>query len=377
MITIIPTAHISQESVDEVRRSILELKPDMVAVELCESRYRGLIEERDIPIIELLKGKKSAIVIANILLSFLQRKLGEEVGVKPGKEILAAINTADELGVKHSLIDREIKVTFNRAFSKMTFFEKLRAAKELISAFSMSGEEVEKEVEKVKQEENVVEILETFKGISPNMFDALVNERDAFMAMKLLELEKKFENIVAVVGAGHKRGIEKYLASPEKIPPITELLEVPKKKFSIGKVLKFGIPILIIGIFLLSIYMGVSLNKPIQQWIFYHSIPTFFLVLIVGGSIVSAIVGMFAAPFTALNPLLAAGWFAGLAEIKVKNVTVGDVSDVFRTNSFRELYKNKAFKVLLVTAFANIGSSLGTFVSFPKILLPLVRTILG
>jgi pheromone shutdown-related protein TraB len=376
MITIIPTAHISQESVEEVKRRIQELKPDLVAVELCESRYKGLIEQRDIPIIDLIRGRNSALVIANIVLSLLQRKLGEEVGVKPGKEMLAAIDAAKEIGADYTFIDRDIKITFNRTFSKMTFFEKIRAMKEMISAFSLSGEDVEKEVEKAKKEENVKKILETFQKISPRLFETLVDERDAYMAANLLRLEKKYQNIVAVVGAGHKSGIEKYLANPEKIPPISKLLEVKKKKLSIGNMFKFGIPALVITIFIMSLYRGISLEKPVMQWIFYHSLPTFFLVILVGGSLISAIVGMFAAPFTALNPMLAAGWFAGLTEIKVRNVTVGDVSDIFKTTSFRELYRNKAFRVLLVTAVANIGSSLGTFVSFPKVLFPLLKNLL-
>lgn len=377
MITIIPTAHISQESTEEVREKILGSKPDIVAVELCEARYRGLMEQKDIPIIDLIKGKNTFMVMANVLLSLLQRKLGEEVGVKPGKEMLAAIDASQELGIEFTLIDRDIKITLNRAFSKMGFLEKLKAAKEMFFAFGLSGEDVKKEVEEVKKEENVVRTLENFEKISPNMFKVLVRERDAYMARNLLRLQEKFENVVAVVGAGHKKGIEEYLASPERIPKVEDLLEVPRKRISIGKIVKYGVPAIVVSIFMLAFYRGVSLGKPIQQWIFYHSLPTFFLVLLVGGSIISAIVGMFAAPFTALHPLLAAGWFAGLAEIKVRRVTVGDVSAIFKTTSLRELYKNKAFKVLLVTAFANIGSSLGTFVSFPKVLLPLIKSLLG
>jgi|Deesub1362A_J573_1020465.scaffolds.fasta_scaffold00094_79 pheromone shutdown-related protein TraB len=377
MITIIPTAHISKESVEEVRDKILELKPDVVAVELCPVRYKGLTEGREIPIIDLIKSKKSSFVIANILLSFLQRRLGEEVGVKPGKEMLIAIDTAKELGVEYALIDRDIKITLNRAFSKMTLLEKLRAIKEMIYVFSLSATDVEKEIENVKKEENLEEILNVFKKISPNLFETLVTERDAYMASKLLELQAKYENILVVVGAGHKRGIEDYLSNPNKIPPTSKLVEIPKKRVSIGKSLKYGVPAFVMSIFILALYHGISLEQPIMSWILLHSIPTFLMVLLVGGSFISAIVGMLAAPFTSLNPMLAAGWFAGLAEIKVKKVTVRDVSDIFKTTSFRELLRNKAFKVLLVTAFANLGSSLGTLVSFQKIMLPLIKNLLG
>jgi pheromone shutdown-related protein TraB len=377
MITIIGTAHISQESIEEVRDKILELKPDIVAVELCESRYRGLVEKKDIPIFDLIKSKNSTLLLANILLSFLQRRLGEEVGVKPGKEMLVALDTAKELGVESALIDRDIKITLSRTLGKMDFIEKIRVVKEMLLTFGVSSEDIEREIMELKKEANISNVLENFRTISPNLYEVLVNERDAFMAYELLKLSQTYENIIAVMGAGHRKGVEYYLQNPEEIPDIKTLLEIPRKRFSILKVLKFGIPAVIIGIFLLAFYRGIGLEQPIAKWILYHAVPTFFAVLLVGGSIISALVGMTASPLTSLNPMLAAGWFAGVTEIKVRKVTVGDVRAVFKTTNYAELYRNKAFKVLLVTAVANIGSSLGTLVSIPKVILPLVKSIFG
>jgi pheromone shutdown protein TraB len=113
--------------------------------------------------------------------------------------------------------------------------------------------------------------------------------------------------------------------------------------------------------FIFAFSKGMSLKEPLGLWILINAVPTFIMVLVAGGSILSAIVGMLASPLTSLNPMMAAGWFAGATELKVRNVTVNDVSDMFNTVNYRELYRNNAFKVLLVTAFANIGSMLGTF----------------
>ena len=377
MITIIGTAHISKDSVDEVKERINELQPDIVAVELCEPRYRGLTQQRDIPILELIKDKNSMFVITNILLSLLQRRLGEEVGIKPGLEMITAIDTAKELGINFALVDRDIGITLKRTLSKMGFFEKLRTVKELVFAFDVSKEDLETEIEELKKDEKITDVLKLLEGVSPNLFRVMVKERDAYMARKLLELQKTHENVVAVVGAGHKKGIEEFLKEPEKIPRLEELTHVPEKRISTTKILKYGIPALIIGIFAMAFYRGISLEKPLLQWVLYNSIPTFVLVLLVGGSIISAVVGMIAAPFTSLNPMIAAGWFAGLAEMKVRKVTVSDVSTAFKTTSFRELRKNNAFKVVLVTAFANIGSSIGTLAFIPNVLLPLVKNIFG
>jgi pheromone shutdown-related protein TraB len=377
MITIIGTAHISRNSVLEVKDKINELRPDVVAVELCEPRYRGLTEQRDIPIVDLIKDRNLVFVITNALLSLLQRRLGEEVGIKPGREMITAIDTANELGIKFALVDRDIGITLKRTLSKMGIIEKLRAVKELVFAFDVSKEDLETEVEELKKDEKITDVLKLLENLSPNLFQVMVKERDAYMAKKLLELQEKHENVVAVVGAGHKKGIEEFLNAPETIPPMRELTYVPEKRVSITKILKYGIPALILGIFIIAFYTGVSLEKPLLAWVLYNSVPTFVLVLLVGGSIVSAIVGMIAAPFTSLNPMIAAGWFAGLAEMKVRKVTVGDVSAAFKTTSFKELRKNNAFKVLMVTAFANIGSSIGTLAFVPHVLVPLVKSMLG
>jgi pheromone shutdown-related protein TraB len=377
MITIIGTAHISHDSVDEVKEKINELRPDVVAVELCEPRYRGLTEQKDVPILDLIKDKNSMFVITNVLLSLLQRRLGEEVGIKPGKEMLTAIDTAKELGIKFALMDRDIGITLKRTLSKMGLIEKIRALKEIFFAFDVSKEDLETEVEELKKDEKITDVLKLLEGVSPNLFEVMVRERDAYMAKKLLELQENHENIVAVVGAGHKKGIEEFLNAPEKIPPLEELTYVPEKRISTTKILKYGIPALIIGIFAMAFYRGVSLERPLAQWVLYNSIPTFVLVLLVGGSIFSAIVGMVAAPFTSLNPMIAAGWFAGLAEMKVRKVTVGEGSAAFQTTSFEERRRNNAFKVILVTAFANIGSSIGTLAFIPNVLLPLIKSMLG
>jgi len=377
MITIIGTAHISRESVDEVKEKIHELHPDIVAIELCESRYRGLTEQKDIPILDLVKEKNSMFVITNVLLSLLQRRLGEEAGIKPGKEMLTAIDTAQELGIKFALVDRDIRITIKRTLSKMGFMEKIRMLKEMVFAFVVSKEDIVKEVNELKKEDTIKDVLEVLEGTSPHLYEVMVKERDAYMARKLIKLQEKFENVVAVVGAGHKKGIEAFLNAPEKIPPEEELTYVPEKRIGITKIVKYAVPAVIIGIFAMAFYKGISLEKPLVQWVLYNSIPTFILVLLVGGSIISATVGMIAAPLTSLNPLLAAGWFAGLAEMKVRNVTVGDVSASFKTTSFGELRRNNAFKVLLVTAFANIGSSIGTLVFLPNVLLPLIKSMLG
>jgi len=377
MIHIIGTAHISQASIEEVRERIKELRPEVVAVELDEARLQGLLNQREIPVVELIRNKNAFMVMFNVLLSFIQRRMGEKVGVNPGEEMLAALESAREMEVQTALIDRDIGVTLGRLMSEMGIREKLRLIKEMVLSFAVGGEELESEVEEVKKEENLATVMEELQYISPTVYRVVVRERDAYMATRLRELEEKYGEVVAVIGAGHKKGIESYLAGEEEPPAMETLTRVPKKRVTLTRVLKYAVPLLVISIFLFAFLQGVPIEGSILLWLLNHMAPTFLGVMIAGGSIYSAVVGTLASPFTSLNPMLAAGWFAGYTEARVKKVTVGEVGEMFKQASFKELYRNRAFKVVLVTALANLGSIFGTFVSFPTIILPLYRSITG
>lgn len=377
MIEIIGTAHISQKSVDEVEERIRTSNPAVVAVELDLARMDGLLDQKEIPVVDLIKSNNSFIALMNIMLSFFQRKMGNDVGVKPGKEMLRGMEVAKELGIQTALIDRDIQITLKRTLSKMSFFEKLRIIKELIFSFFSEPEDLTKEVEEVKKEENLEEIIMSMKSFSPNVYKTLVDERDAYMAHKIIQLEKEFGNVLVVIGAGHKKGVNNYLRHPETLPSMDELIKLPPKKMGIGTVIKYGLPGLIVGLFILAFIKGVDLQSSMGIWILNNMIPTFLGVVIARGSIQAAVAGTLASPLTSLNPMMAAGWVAGYVEARVRKVKVGEVSDLFKTKTSDELYKNRAFKVLLVTAMANLGSMIGTFVSIPTVVIPLFQKILG
>ncbi len=372
MIHIIGTAHVSQDSVEEVERSIREKRPDVVAVELCQARHDGLLDQRDIPIVDLIKSGNSLLFVVNMLLSFFQRRIGDEMGIKPGREMLVAMDAANDVGARIALIDRDIKVTLNRAIGGMGFWEKLRLAKELLFGLITSGDEVD--IEELKKDENLVDVLKGFRDVAPSLFNSLVAERDAYMASKLIELSKENDSIVAVVGAGHRRGIEEYIEHPDTLPPIADLVTTKKGRFL--PLLKYGIPGFIIASFILAFSKGISIEGSLLLWIAYNAIPTGIGVIIARGHPLSILVGMLASPLTSLNPLLAAGWFAGVTEAKVRGTTVGEVKEMFKISGYRELYRNGAFRVLLVTALANLGSTIGTFTFIPKVLVPMLRGVL-
>ena len=146
-IILVGTAHISKDSVKEVKDAIEKYKPDVVAVELCEKRYEAITKKdqwENTPITSLLKSDKAYLVLAQTFLSSIQRKLGKEYGVEPGSEMIAAIDESKKQDIEVALVDRDISVTLKRAWRKMGIREKFRLAWEFMKAlFGYDEEELE------------------------------------------------------------------------------------------------------------------------------------------------------------------------------------------------------------------------------------------
>lgn len=378
---IIGTAHVSQKSIEKVRDTILENRPDVVAVELDINRYHNLINEKnekpeknEFQLKELIKGNNLTLFLVSGFLSYMQRKIGDDVGVKPGSEMLAAIDAANEVGARVALIDRDISITLKRAIKKMSFLEKMKFIYGIIASFFTNEDEIE-DIESITEGDALKEVMGYFQEMSPKAYDVLVNERDAYMAKMLLGVEE--ENVIAVVGAGHQKGIQKYMDHPEELPPFEELLNVENSRFSAGKVILFLIPIIFIVIFVLAFFNGINIQTSITQYILITSSLAFMGCILSGSKIYSALVAFIVAPLTVLHPLLAAGWFSGLAEAKFRKVGMEDVDKFKECGSLRDFWDNNLFRILLVVVGTNIGASIGAFLTIPNVFYPLLSKIFG
>ncbi|MDI9623525.1 MAG: TraB/GumN family protein [Methanothermobacter sp.] len=376
---IIGTAHVSKKSVEEVKEIIRTEKPDVVAVELDIGRYQKLIKEklglkddRQLSVKDLIRGENIGLFLITGLLTYLQNRIGDDLGVKPGSEMLAAIEAAEEIGARIALIDRDIRITMQRIIDSMSLREKLKFSFNILASF-FKKDEIE-DVESLKSEDTLNEVMEYFKDISPQAYHVLVDERDAYMAQKLLEIPE--DKVIAVVGAGHKKGIEHYLQHPEKIPPLKELLSF-KQHNSILKKLLVIVPMLLIVPFVLAFISGVNIQGDILKFIFLTGGFAFIGSLVAGSKLKSALIAFLVAPMTVLHPLLAAGWFAGLMEAKLRNINFSDLENLNKCNSLHELWSNNLFRVILVVAGANLGCSIGTFLTIPQIILPMISKIIG
>ncbi|MCQ2977004.1 MAG: TraB/GumN family protein [archaeon] len=380
---IIGTAHVSQDSVDEVKKAILEDLPEVVAIELDRGRYNRLMQERagievddTISISNIIKENKVGVFLATTILSYFQNKIGSDLDVAPGSEMLGAIESAEEIGCKIVLIDRDINVTLQRVLNKMTLKEKLSFLWGCISGL-INKEDEEIDIETLKQEDTIEELMKEFKEISPGSYDALVNERDAYLAKSIMNIPE--DHVIAVVGAGHKKGICKYLDNPETIPPMSELLDT-KKKGNIPwlKIILALIPITFIAIFFLAYMKGIQITNGIGEFILISVAMGFLGSLCSGSKVKSAIIGGLSAPFTIIHPLLAAGWFSGLAEAKFRKIRKRDINNLNNIHSLKDLWQNNLFRILLVVIGTNIAVSIATLVILPsRVFIPLFFKIFG
>lgn len=378
-IKIIGTAHVSKESIDEVKEAIIINQPDVVAVELDMNRYQNMMAEKngqekpDVNIRDIIKGDKLSIFLVSMFLSYMQRKIGDDLGVKPGSEMIAAIETAEEIGAKVALIDRDISVTLKRALNKMSFIEKAKFVFGIITSF-FSKDEIE-DVESIKDSDTLTEVMEYFKEMSPKAYSVLVSERDAYMANMLQNVEG--ENVVVVVGAGHKKGITEYMEHPENIPPIEELITIKKSRVPVGKLILFSIPVIFVLIFALALFKGINIQTSLLNFVLITGSFSFLGCILSGSKVYSAITAFIVAPLTTIHPLLAAGWFSGIVEAKVRHISMDDAVNITKTDNFRELWGNNLFRVLLVVVGTNIGASIGLFLTIPNVIFPLFYKIFG
>jgi pheromone shutdown-related protein TraB len=369
-IILIGTAHVSDKSVAEVNEIIEREHPDIIAVELCRGRYQALKGEdevKEINLKEMLKDGKFYYFLIHWLLGYVQKKIGADTGVKPGSEMIAAIDIAERTGARIALIDRDIQVTLGRFWNKMSFFEKLKLFASLLGASVGIGTK-EIDIDTVTNEDVVTELVSELRKLAPTAASVLLDERDIFMARNLVDISKDGK-VVAVVGAGHREGIQRYLDNPETIPPIDELATIPKKGFSWINAVIIATLVMIAGLLVLLVFSGgVSLSTLLTAMLYLfvtQGVLSGIGVLAARGHPLSALTAFGLAWFGFLHPFLAVGWLAGLVEAHFRPPTTQDFKTIMKSETMSELMQNNLFRIILVAGLANLGSMLGTFVAIP------------
>jgi pheromone shutdown-related protein TraB len=374
-IILIGTAHISAESVAEVRQAIEKYQPDVVAVELCQRRYDTLTKKVDweqTPVTSLIRGNNAYFMLAQTFLSSIQRRMGEEYGVQPGSEMIAAMEEAKARNLPIALIDRDITVTLKRAWRTMGFREKTKVAFEFIKAMvGFDDEELEElDLKELMKQDVISSMMEEFSQIAPSASTVLIHERDQYIAAKIKDASKQ-GTVLAVVGAGHLNGIKAELEQGEShVVPLQELETIPKKRLSWAKVVEVLVPALFVGIIGYLIYSNGAnawgqIANMFVWWFLIHGGISALGALIARGHPLAIGTAFLAAPFTSLEPFFAPGWFAGLVEARFRKPVIKDFQDLSKMKTTRDFLNNKVIRLLMVVALANLGSIIATIVYFP------------
>lgn len=366
-IILIGTAHISQESVDTVGRVIEEEEPDIVAVELDEERFKSLREEQnfeDLDLVEVIKNKQLTFLLARLALTAFQKRMGSYTGVKPGAEMAAAVDLAEEKGYEVSLCDRNVRTTLVRAWRKTPWWRRAELAVLLFAGLFQKSEVNEEDLSNLRDMNNITGVLTELGEALPEIKVVLVDERDEFMAYKLQKL--RGEKIVAVVGAAHKPGIIRHLRRDISRERLKEISTIPPRS-AVSKSLPWILPAIVIGLFVYGAFNSDydSVKNAATAWVLANGILSGIGAIAALGHPLTVAAAILAAPFTSLNPTIGAGMVTAFVQTYVAAPKVADFQNI--GDDVEELsgwWTNRLGRILLVFFFSSVGSSLGTFLAF-------------
>ncbi|MFC7166132.1 TraB/GumN family protein [Halospeciosus flavus] len=238
-------------------------------------------------------------------------------------------------------------------------------------------------MEQLTDQDVVSAMMEEFRRFSPSGAEALIDERDAYLAHGIHNLRMQGKDVVAVIGAGHQQGVLSYLENPETLPAMETLTGREEKRFSIPKLFGFLITVGFLVFFALLVMAGVSnaiLLKVFLAWFLFNGVFAAGLALLGGAHWQSATVGGLVAWLTSLNPLLAPGWFAGYVELRYTQVSIADISTLNEILADEEapvrdlmsrMIDVPLFRLIAVVALTNTGSMVASLL-FPIVILPLI-----
>lgn len=365
-IILIGTAHISQESVDTVIHSIEEHQPDTVCVELDEQRYQSLINKKgweSLNIKEVIKKGQMPFLLTNLALSSYQKRMGLQTGVKPGAELAAAAQTAEERGMQVELVDRNIRTTLLRTWRKAGFINKMKVMAALLGSLFEKQDLDEAQLAELRSGDTLSQMLEEMGKLLPSVKTILVDERDTYMAYHIRNAHG--EKIVAVVGAAHLPGIIKKLNEDISPETIAEISNVPPKT-TFSKIIPWLIPAIVIILFIGGFFFGdhQKLADAAVAWVLANGLLSALGALIAFGHPATVVSAFIAAPITSLNPTIGAGFVTAFVQAFVAPPTVHDMEHVGEDlTCIKGWWKNRLARVMLVFFFSSLGSAAGTFIA--------------
>jgi pheromone shutdown-related protein TraB len=367
------TAHVSRASVDAVNALIERERFDAIAVELCESRARGMRDPEafaKMDLFQVIRTGKAGMVFASLALSSFQQRIAEQYGIEPGAEMKAAIAAADARGLAPWLVDREIGITLNHAYRGVRFRDRMGIVGSLIAGVFAREDIDEAEIEKLKQGDILEGAFGEFARDSKPLYDALIGERDRFMAARLREESMSrpdAKRVLVVIGAGHLAGIERELANQQGSP--REMVESLAAKLPAPRWPKY----LAIGV-MLAIFVAIGFLfyrnaeagwHALRDWVIYTAVLSALGAAVAGGHPLSILTAAIMGPLKPLRPPgLSSGVFSGMVEAWLRKPRVADFQslrkDLLHVSGW---WRNRVARTLLVFMLTNLGTIAGEYLA--------------
>lgn len=374
-VILIGTAHVSPKSVELVKETIADELPDSVCIELDPGRYQSVTDKenyQNTDIIDIIKQGKAGMFLVNLILSNYQRKMAEQFEIQSGQEMIQAIESANEIDSELVLADRDIQTTFKRIWSQCSFWEKSKLITAVIFSIFDTEEITEEELEKLKQEDiltaAISELGDEFKGVKT----ALLEERDQYLAENIKNAPG--DKVVAVLGAAHVPGVKKEIYKNHDLSKLNETGKKSKWGTYIGWSVLLVFALMVAFTFSFDVNVGLTQTR---NWLVLVMAGAGIGALVGGGNIPAILTAILCSPLGALSPVLASGWFSGLAEAYTIKPKVGDFENLGTDlSTFKGFWKNKVTRVLLVVVFTNIGCSIGNIAGGIGIITTFLNTVL-
>ncbi|HET7838574.1 MAG TPA: TraB/GumN family protein, partial [Rectinemataceae bacterium] len=319
-------------------------------------------------IVKVLREGRGFLLISNLALAGFQRRMGADVGVKPGEEMLAAVQSAKDAGIPYSFCDREVQVTLKRAWAKSGLWNRAKLMAALLESSFFAEKLSADQIEKLKERNELEEMMAELSSFLPSVKEVLIDERDRFLASRIYEAEGS--KVLAVVGAGHLNGIESWLsrlAAGEASSDTSDIQSVPPPS-KWGKVIGWAIPAVIVGLIILGFFKaGVSASLALLvKWILLNGSLAALGSLLCMAHPLTILASFVMAPIATLNPFVGVGLFAGLAEAFLRRPRVRDLENLAEdVVSIKGFYKNRVTHILLVFFLSSLGGALGNFIALP------------
>ena len=357
---VIGTAHVSQASVEEVEQAIADLAPDAVAVELCQTRLDALTGEktyRDLDIVQVLREGRGTFVLVQLLLSAYQRRLGKQLGVRPGAELLAAVTAARARGLPVALIDRDVSITLRRTWANLGTGKRAILGASMLFAAVRSGSITKEAVEQLKEKKQLSEVMDELAKAMPEIKAPLIDERDQYLASKLVDAGLGRKRVIAVVGAAHVPGIIRELGKDIDRAAL-ERLPVQKRSWR-----RFLPTLAILG---LSIASRATFVTTLSAWVVPVAVAGAAMTLLVGGSPFAVLASLIAQPLGVFG--VNAGAFVGTAEARWRRPTTADRDQIGDdTMTARGFFRNGATRILVISAASSLGRRVGLAIGLVRL----------